>query len=101
MDGLLGLPRDKITADIQAFADDTALLARGHDANTLRDITQKSINTIEKWCEQGGLTLSTVKTHVIMFYKEKKVEDVPTNSGKWNRHQTQGTHQISGGNYRQ
>ena len=72
MDGLLGLPRDKITADIQAFADDIALLARGHNANTLRDITQKSINTIEKWCEESGLTLSTVKTHVIMFTRKRK-----------------------------
>ena len=72
MGGLLGLPRDKITADIQAFADDIALLARGHDANTLRDITQKSINTIEKWCEESGLTLSTVKTHVIMFSRKRK-----------------------------
>ena len=72
MDGLLGLPGDKITADIQAFADDIALLARGHAANTLRDITQKSINTIEKWCEESGLTLSTVKTHVIVFTRKRK-----------------------------
>ena len=72
MDSLLGLPRNKIITDIQAFADDIALLARGHDANTLRDITQNSINTIEKWCKESGLTLSTVKTHVIMFTRKRK-----------------------------
>ena len=47
MDGLLGLPREKITADIQAFADDIALLARGHDANILRDITQKILGRLK------------------------------------------------------
>ena len=78
MDGLLGFPRDKITADIQAFTDDIALLARGHDANTLRDITQKSINTIEKWCEESGLTLSIVKTRVIMFTRKRKWKMSPS-----------------------
>ena len=73
MDGLLGLlPMDRISAGILVFADDIALLARRHDANTLRDITQKSIKTIEKWCEESGLTLSTVKTHVIMFTRKRK-----------------------------
>ena len=80
MDGLLELSKSKIRCDIQAFADDIVLLARGFDARTLRDITQESIITIETWSRDNGLTLSTSKTHVIMF---TKLETISPHQGKW------------------
>ena len=72
VDELLCHTRDNMPCDIQAFADDIVLLARGFDADTLREVTQKSLNTIETWCTENGLKLSTTKTHAIMFTWKRK-----------------------------
>ncbi|KAL5272930.1 hypothetical protein ACHWQZ_G000937 [Mnemiopsis leidyi] len=61
------------------FADDLALLAtteapkvnglRGFDAEseTLREMTQKSLEHINSWCKENGLSLSALKTYSAMF----------------------------------
>ena len=77
VDSLLSYTRNKIPCDLQGFADDLALLAtleaparngvQGFDADTLRDMTQKSLNSISDWCAENGLKLSTLKTHSVMF----------------------------------
>ena len=82
IDSLLNYKRDQIPCDMQAFADDLTLLATletsaaddkgGFDADTLREATQKSLNTISAWCAESGLTLSTLKTHAVMFTWRKK-----------------------------
>ena len=77
VDSLLSYTRDRIPCDLQGFADDLALLAcletpakkgvQGFDADTLREMTQKSLNSINDWCVESGLKLSTLKTHSVMF----------------------------------
>ena len=77
VDSLLSFTRDKIPCDLQGFADDLALLAtteapkvrgiQGFDAETLREMTQKSLVHINQWCKENGLSLSALKTHSVMF----------------------------------
>jgi len=82
IDDLLTYCRDKIPCDSQGFADDMALLAivlaprlvggkQGYDADTLREVTQKSLNTINEWCRSCGLKLSHLKTHAVLFTKRR------------------------------
>lgn len=59
---------------LQAFADDLVILTEGNDLEVIRDRTQKSINSINKWCKQAGLTLSSVKTKLVMFTWRRKWE---------------------------
>jgi len=77
---LLEFTRDKIPSDLQGFADDLALVSvvttpkkptgnhiQGFDADTLREVTQKSLNSINQWCKASRLKLSQLKTHCVMF----------------------------------
>ena len=77
---LLEFTRDKIPCDLQGFADDISLISivtnpqkprgsncKGFDADTLREVTQKSLNSINQWCKANGLQLSQLKTHCVMF----------------------------------
>jgi hypothetical protein len=58
---------------IQAFADDLAVLIQGFDLNeTMRYIAIRYIKTIDKWCTENGLKLSTLKTKIIIFSKLNK-----------------------------
>ena len=81
VDSLLSFTKNKIPCDMQGFADDLALLAtlelsrsgdRGFDADTLREVTQKSLDAIEEWCKESGLQLSVMKTHSVMFTWKRK-----------------------------
>ena len=77
VDSLLSFTKDKIPCDLQGFADDLALLATTEapkvkglqcfDADTLREMTQKSLEHINSWCKENGLSLSALKTHSVMF----------------------------------
>ena len=79
---LLEYTRNKIPSDLQGFADDLALVSivtaprqtngrQGYDADTLREVTQKSLNSINLWCRKSGLKLSHLKTHCVMFTKRR------------------------------
>ncbi|MEC9321195.1 MAG: reverse transcriptase domain-containing protein [Chloroflexota bacterium] len=72
MNNLFSFTRDRIPCDLQGFADDLLLLARGTDADTLRDVTQRSIMAIEEWCSDNDLSLSSDKTHIVMFTRKQK-----------------------------
>ena len=37
------------------------------DAETLREMTQKSLEHIDTWCKENGLSVSALKTHSVMF----------------------------------
>ena len=53
---------------IQAFADDLAILIIGTDLNvTMRDIANKYLRLIDRWCSENGVKLSTIKTKAIIF----------------------------------
>ena len=75
---LLEYTRDTLPCDLQGFADDMALVSvvtapklpngrQGYDAETLREVTQKSLNSINAWCKKSGLKLSHLKSHCVMF----------------------------------
>ena len=79
---LLEYTRNKIPSDLQGFADDLALVSivtaprqtngrQGYDADTLREVTQKSLNSINLRCRKSGLKLSHLKTHCVMFTKRR------------------------------
>ena len=72
MNNLFSFTRNKIPCDLQGFADDLILTASGFDADTLRDVTQRSLNAIEAWCIDNDLKISTSKTHSVMFTRKLK-----------------------------
>ena len=82
MDSLLNFTKDKVPCDMQGFADDIALLAAleiphphgrgGFDADTLREMMQKSLNAVNEWCKDSGLKISALKTHSVMFTWKRK-----------------------------
>ena len=49
-------------------------LSEGNDLEVIQDRTQKSINTINKWCKNNGLNISSLKTKVIIFTWGRKWE---------------------------
>ena len=58
----------EIPGYLQAFADDLVTLAEGSDTGVIWQRTQKTINTIEKWCDTKGLNISALnKTKIVMF----------------------------------
>ena len=61
-------PRD-IPTQLFAFADDLASLAEGgKDAlEVIIQRTNTTIRTIERWCADNGLSISALKTKVVMF----------------------------------
>ena len=74
---LLEYTRDRIPSDLQGFEDDLALVSivtapkkqacyQGFDFDTLREVTQKSLNSINQWCKHSGLKLSQLNTHCVM-----------------------------------
>ena len=63
VDSLLDYTKNRIPCDIQGFADDLSLTATlespssngkgGFDADTLREITLKTLNSIDEWCKEN------------------------------------------------
>ena len=76
------LRKNRIPCDIKGFADDLSLIATlespssngkgGFDADTLREITQKSLNSINEWCKENGLRISALQTNSVMFTWKRK-----------------------------
>ena len=67
VDDLLKFSAKEIPGYLQAFADDLVTLAEGSDTGVIWQRTQKTINTIEKWCDTKGLKISALKTKIVMF----------------------------------
>ena len=61
---LLKFSAKEIPGYLQAFADDLVTLAEGSDTGVIWQRTQKTINTIEKWCDTKGLNISALKTKI-------------------------------------
>jgi hypothetical protein len=58
---------------LQAFADDLAILVQGFDLSVkMRDIVNRYLKIISKWCNDDGVKLSTIKTKVIVFSALKR-----------------------------
>ena len=72
VDDLLKLSDKETPGYLQAFADDLVIFAEGNDTETIWQRTQKTIKTIENWCNSKGLNISSLKTKTIMFTWNKK-----------------------------
>ena len=72
IDDLLNYTAKDIPGYLQAFSDDLASLAEGNDTDVIWERTCRTINTIEKWCHTKGLTISTLKTKIVMFTWNRK-----------------------------
>jgi len=76
MNNLFSFTRNKIPCDLQGFADDLILTASGFDADTLRDVTQRSLTLLRN----GVLTMislsgiSTDKTHSVNVMLTRKLK---------------------------
>ena len=82
LDSLLNYAKDKIPCKMQGFADDIALLAiietsssanqGGFDANSIREITQKSLYAISEWtdnkCNEKSLSNVHLEEEVELLY---------------------------------
>ena len=67
VDDLLKFSANEIPGYLQAFADDLFCLCEGLDLDVIRQRTQRTIDTIEKWCTTKGLNISALKTQIVMF----------------------------------
>ena len=67
VNNLLNKQANEIPGYLQAFADDLVILTEGDDLAVIHERTQKSINSINKWCKNNGLNISSLKTKIIMF----------------------------------
>ena len=76
VNNLLNKRANEIPGYLQAFADDLAILVEleGDDLAVIHERTQKSINSINKWCKNNGLNISSLKTKIIMFTWRRKWE---------------------------
>ena len=72
VDDLLAHTARDIPGYLQAFADDLVSLAEGNDLDIIWNRTRKTINTIEKWCQTKDLSISALKTQIVMFTWNKK-----------------------------
>jgi len=58
---------------ITAFADDLSLVVIGLDISTLVDIAQLHISTCSSWCSTKNLSISAVKTQIVLFHRKNKL----------------------------
>jgi hypothetical protein len=57
----------------QGYADDICLLAGGKFPNTVSELMQGALYTVEKWCDEVGLSVSPDKTDLVVFTKKRKL----------------------------
>ena len=62
MDDLLKFSAKEIPGYLQAFADDLVTLTEVSDTGVIWQRTQKTIDTIEQWCDTKGLNISALKS---------------------------------------
>ena len=72
VDDLLAHTAKDTPGYLQAFADDLVTLTEGNDLDVIWDRTRKTINTIERWCQTKELSISALKTKVVMFTWNRK-----------------------------
>jgi hypothetical protein len=57
----------------QDYADDIYLLAVGKFPNTVSELMQRALHTVEKWCGRVGLSLNPDKTDLVVFTRKRKL----------------------------
>ena len=72
VDSLLNFTAKDIPGYLQAFADDLVSLAEGNDTDVIWERTRTTLCTINSWCQSKGLSISALKTKVVMFTWNRK-----------------------------
>jgi hypothetical protein len=57
----------------QGYADDMCLLAVGKFPNTVSELTQWALHTVEAWCSGHGLSINPDKTGLVAFTRKRKL----------------------------
>ena len=60
--------------EIQGYADDIVIIAKGKFEETLCDIIQRGLNTTREWCSSVKLKLNASKTTIVAFTNKRKLE---------------------------
>ena len=75
------LPED-ISGEVVLFADDTTLIARGQDLETLTNTPNQMLTQAEGWFMNNGLRLNKNKTEKIFFTSKRSVSTINKSSTK-------------------
>jgi hypothetical protein len=57
----------------QGYADDICLLAGGKFPNMVSELMQGALYTVERWCDEVGLSVNPGKTDLVVFTKKRKL----------------------------
>jgi hypothetical protein len=41
----------------------------------MSELMQRALHTVEKWCDEGGLSVNPDKTDLVVFTKKRKLDD--------------------------
>jgi hypothetical protein len=58
------------------YADDIAILINGKFPQTVSEVLQTALHTVEQWCERTKLTINPNKTVVIPFTRRSSLKDL-------------------------
>ena len=58
------------------FADGLFFLKAGTSIQKLNKLAQNSLNKIEVWCNENGITISHTKSTAILFTKKRKNKEI-------------------------
>ena len=59
--------------NLLAYADDLLILQSGTDKNTILETAKRYLNKINAWCKSKGLEISTVKTQIVFWTRNKTI----------------------------
>ena len=74
-----------VTCKLLLYADDSALLVRGKDANIIASILSENLSSCRKWLIDNKLSLHLGKTETIIFGTKQKLKNVKDFSVKCNK----------------
>lgn len=57
----------------QAYADDVAIVYKGHKTHNLCKKMQRGLDLIQDWCKENNLSVNPSKTEVVLFTQKKKL----------------------------
>ena len=57
----------------QGYADDLVIVISGKFPNTIRELMQRALLRVERWCHKNGLSVNPEKTEVVPFTRRRNV----------------------------
>ena len=69
-DGLL-YSLNSVRCFAQGFADDFSALVIDKDLRTVREVKQAALHTVQRWCEDHGLSVNPDKTEIVFFTRKR------------------------------